>query len=134
MSKTVIRYSEGFKRQVVGEIEKGKFETVAQARRAYGIPGMGTISAWIRRYGSELIQPKVTRIETMKERDERKELKKRIRELEAALADAHLDHVLEKAYFHVACERMGEDPEAFKKKSAMTLSELRKKSSRREQR
>ena len=64
----------------------------------------------------------------MKERDELKEAKARIRELEAALSDAHVDHVLEKAYLHVACDRMGEDPEAFKKKNAMTLSKLRKNS------
>ena len=58
----------------------------------------------------------------MKERDELKEARKRIRELEAAVADAHIGNCLEKAYFHVACERMGVDPEDFKK-NAMTLSE-----------
>ena len=44
------------------------------------------------------------------------------------MADAHIDHCLEKAYFHVACERMGVDPDDFKKKNAMTLSGLRKSS------
>ena len=66
----------------------------------------------------------------MKERDELKEARKRIRELEAALADAHIDCCLEKAYVHVACDRMGVDPEEFKKKNAMTLSELRKGSNK----
>jgi len=42
------------------------------------------------------------------------------------VADAHIDHCLEKAYFNVACERMGVDPDDFKKKNAMTLSRLRK--------
>lgn len=132
MGKRVVRYSEAFKRNVVRELESGKFATMAEARRAYGIRGMETITGWVRRYGADDVQPKVTRIETMKERDERKELKRRIRELEAALSDAHVDHVLEKAYFHVACERMGEDPEVFKKKNAITLSALRKKRSRKE--
>lgn len=81
---------------------------------------------WLRRYGREDMLPKTIRIETMKERDELKEARKRIRELEAAVADAHVDHCLEKAYLHVACERMGVDPEVFKKKHAMTLSELRR--------
>jgi maltooligosyltrehalose synthase len=92
---------------------------------------MKTIHNWVRKYGAEHIQSKVVRIETMKERDERKELKQRIQQLEGALADAHMDYVLEKAYFHVACDRMGEDPEAFKKKNAMTLCEQRRKSSQR---
>ena len=62
----------------------------------------------------------------MNERDELKEARKRIRELGAAVAVAHIDHCLEKAYLHVACERMGVDPDDFKKKNVMTLSELRK--------
>jgi hypothetical protein len=50
----------------------------------------------------------------LKERDELKEARQRIRELEAAMADAHLEHLVEKAYLHVACERMGVDPADFK--------------------
>lgn len=123
---TTVRYSEAFKRQVVGELEKGKYATVSTASRAYGIKGTETVPAWVRKYGREDLLPKIVRIETLKERDELKEARKRIRELEAAVADAHIDHCLEKAYFHVACDRMGVDPEEFKKKNAMTLSELRK--------
>ena len=127
---TCIRYSEAFKRKVVEEIESGRHATIAAAQRAYGIRGSVTVPGWVRRYGREDIQPKVVRIETLKERDELKEARKRIRELEAAVADAHIDHCLEKAYLHVACERMGVDPDDFKKKNAMTLSELRKGSRR----
>lgn len=123
---TSIRYSEAFKRQVVEEIERGRHATLMAARRAYGINGSLTIRGWVRKYGREDLLPKIVRIETVKERDELKEAKKRIRELEAAVADAHIDHCLEKAYLYVACERMGVDPEDFKKKNAMTLCELRK--------
>ena len=62
----------------------------------------------------------------MKERDELKEGRKRIRDLEAAVADAHIDYCLEKGYLQVACQRMGVDMENFKKKNAMTLSTARK--------
>ena len=122
---TALRYSEAFKRQVVGEIERGRHATIGAAQRAYGIKGSVTIPGWVRKYGREDLLPKVVRIETLKERDELKEARKRIRELEAAVADAHIDHCLEKAYLHVACERMGVDPEEFKKKNALTLCELR---------
>ena len=125
---TGIRYSEAFKRQVVEEIERGRHATIGAAKRAYGIKGSGTVPGWVRKYGRDDLLPKRVRIESLEERDELKEARKRIRELEAAVADAHIDHCLEKAYLHVACERMGVDPEDFKKKNAIMLSELRKSS------
>lgn len=126
MQKRVIRYSEAFKRQVVDEIERGKFATVMAAQRGYGIKGSGTVWDWVRRYGREDLHPHMVRIQTMKERDELKEARDRIRKLEAALSDAHVDNLLGKAFLHVACERMGTTPEEFKKKHAITLSDLRR--------
>lgn len=126
--KTGTRYSEAFKRQVVDELDRGKHDTIEAAKRAYGINGQCTVLGWVRKYGDESLLPKRVRIETLKEQDELKEARKRIRELEAAVADAHIECCLEKAYVHVACERMGVDPEEFKKKNAMTLSKLRKSS------
>lgn len=127
MQKETIRYSEAFKRQVVCEMESGKFSSFGEARRAYNIRGAEIIQRWVRKYGNEKILPKKIKVETMKERDELKEARKRIRELEAALADAHIDHALSDAYVEIACQRMGEDPGSFKKKHGMTLSDLRKK-------
>lgn len=128
MKTTNISYSEAFKRKVVGELERGKHATLEGARRAYGIGGAMTVRGWVKKYGREELLPKKIRIETLKEKDELKEARKRIRELEAAVADAHIECCLEKAYVHVACERMGVDPDDFKKKNAMTLSKLRKSS------
>ena len=126
MTVTRVRYSEAFQRQVVAELERGQHGSLNEAAKAYGVGGVSTVARWVRKYGREDLLPRNVRIETLKERDELKEARKRIRALEAAVADAHIDHCLEKAYFHVACERMGVDPDAFKKKNAMTLSELRK--------
>ena len=125
MMKTIV-YGEAFKRQVVEAFAQGKYKSIEAVRRAYGIGGAMTIQNWIRKYGREDLLPKRVRIETLKERDELNESRKRIRELEAALADAHIDCCLEKAYVHVACSRMGIDPDEFKKKNVITLSELRK--------
>lgn len=127
MKKQTIRYSEGFKRSVVREIEEGKFPSIEAARKAYRIRGMGTITRWVGQYGNEAIQPKCIKIQTMKEQDELKAARKRIQKLEAALSDAHIDHSLEEAYLRIACERMETDAEAFKKKHAITLSDLRKR-------
>jgi len=127
MRRTILQYSEAFKRQVVKELQRGKFTSISAANRAYGIRGGSTISHWIRKYGNDGILPKKVKVETLKERDELKEARKRIRQLEAALADAHIDSSLGDSYLKIACERLGIDVSDFKKKNAITLSELRKK-------
>lgn len=127
MEKTVIRYSEAFKHQVVDEIERSKFSTMERARKAYGIKGSETVRNWILKYGDDKLLPRKVRIETLKEQNELKAARKRIRELEAAVADAHIDYCLERSYLRIACERMETDPDTFKKKHAMTLSDIRKK-------
>jgi len=124
--RTVKRYSEAFKRQVVGELERGKHDSIDGARRANSIGGSITVANWVRKYGREDLLPKRVRIETLQERDELKEARKRIRELEAAVADAHIDYCLEKGFLQAACERLGVDMESFKKKHAMTLSDTRR--------
>lgn len=126
MRETGVRYSEAFKRQIVQEIERGKHGSFGKAKRVYGIGGATTVLRWVKKYGREDLLPKRIRIETMNEIDELKEARKRIRELEAAVADAHIDYCLEKAYLTIACERLGEEREGFKKKHAMTLSDVRK--------
>ncbi len=124
---TAIRYSEAFKRQVVDEIARGKFTSPYKAQQAYGIRGQTTVTKWIRKYGRDDLLPKRIRVETMEEIDQLKEARRRIRELEAALADAHIDNCLEHAFLEIACERMDVDMDNFKKKNALTLSDVRRK-------
>ena len=117
-----IRYSEAFKLHVLRDLEEGKFATRSAAVRAYGIRGCGTIERWAGKYGKSHLLGKVIRVETPKEISEVKQLRKRVRELEKALADAHLDLRLGDAYLHLACEAAGaEDVEEFKKKHAGEL-------------
>lgn len=122
---TYTRYSEAFKRQVVEEISRGKHLSPGMAQKAYGVRGSATVVGWVRKYGRDDLLSKKIRIETMNERDELKEARKRIRELEAAVADAHIDFCLEKAFLTIACQRLGEEREDFKKKNAVTLSDIR---------
>jgi hypothetical protein len=89
-----------------------------------------TVTKWVRKYGRDDLLPKRIRIETMEEVDQLKEARKRIRELEAALADAHIDQCLEHAFLEIACERMGEELNDFKKKNELTLSDVRRKQGR----
>jgi transposase-like protein len=113
--KPGIRYSEAFKMALVRELEEGgqPFDTV---RRKYGVGGAGILQKWARKYGRGDLG-KVIRVEKPNEVDERDQMKRRIKALETALADAHLDLVIERAYTKIACERAGiEDVGEFKKK------------------
>ena len=115
--RSEIRYSEGFKREVVGELEREQlpFEHV---RRKYGIKGRVTVQRWVGKYGNGS-RGKVIRVETPKQMDELKQVKERMRRLESALADANIDLAMERGYTQMACERAGiKDVAGFKKKAA----------------
>jgi transposase-like protein len=115
-----IRYSEAFKMQVVRELEEQDLPFEA-LRRKYGIKGSETVARWVRKYGNGS-RGKVIRVQKPEEIDERKRLQERVRLLERALADAHVDLALERAYLEMACERAGiQDVAAFKKKAAGPL-------------
>jgi len=126
MKKEFITYSEAFKMQVVQEIGQGKFATMSHAKKAYGICGMNTIQKWIKKYGREELLPKRVRVETMTEIDELKEAKKRIRDLEKALSDSHMDYCLERAFLEIACEEMGTSRDELKKNNAIRLADVRR--------
>ena len=120
--RPTMRYSEAFKLQVVRELETGRFSCPWAAARAYGIRGCGTIQVWVKNFGKQHLLGKVVRVETPKEINELKELRKRVRDLEKALADAHLAHRFDEAYLGVACRVAGiEDVADFKKKHAGKL-------------
>ena len=116
--KSIIRYSEAFKRQIVKEYESGKYSSIKELREKYGINGQLTIQRWLKKYGKQHLLPKKVRIEMPKERDEKRELKKRIKQLEKALSQAKVEAVINQAYFEILCEETGiTDKEAFKKKA-----------------
>ena len=115
--KRNFRYSEAFKQQVIMEIESGRYASANEASEAYGIKGHTTVANWLRQSGRGALLQKVVRVEKPGERREIKRLQERVRKLEAALADAHMDKALTKSFFEMLCEEQEIEPEAFKKKS-----------------
>ena len=112
--KPAIRYSEAFKIQVVGELEREGL-SVEAVRRKYGVGG-GSLNKWVRRYGNGN-RGKIIRVETPEQIDEFKRLKERVKRLESLLADANIDLAIERAYTQIACEQAGiKDVAEFKKK------------------
>ncbi len=116
--QVVKRYSECFKRRVVEDLEKGRFSTMAEARSHHGIAGMVTIQRWLKRYGRNHLLAKVVRVEKPDERDRIGEYRRQISELQRALGRTQAENVLNAEFLKLACEALGQDVEAFKKKFA----------------
>lgn len=114
-----IRYSEAFKLAVVREVESQDLP-FEEMRRKYGIRGSVTVQKWVRKYGNGT-RGKIIRVEKPEEINELQRLRRRVRQLESALADANIDAALERAFTELACERAGLDVEEFKKKAAGKL-------------
>lgn len=114
-----IRYSLAFKLAVVRELEEQDLP-FEQVRRKYGIRGSWTVQKWVHRYGNG-DRGKIIRVEKPKEINELARVKAELRRAKEALADAHIDLALERAFTELACERAGVDVEEFKKKAAGKL-------------
>ena len=98
-SRETRRYSEALKMEVVSELEEGR-QLLSEASRHYGIPKT-TIRDWRKRYGrsrnGNVINKPMVNI-GMKDQSDK------IRELESALADAHLKIKLYDKMFELAKE------------------------------
>jgi len=104
--RTIIRYSEAFKLKVVEEIESGKL-TISGAMKLYDISGEGTIQKWIRKFGKLYLLNKVVRIEMKDEVSKIKQLEREKKELESALAQAHLKILAYESLVEVAEKNLG---------------------------
>ena len=130
---TIKQYSTAFKRKVINEIESGKLSKEG-ARKLYGIGGGTTIQNWIKQFGKLHLLNKIVRIELKDEVSKLKQLEKEKKELESALAQAHLKLVVYESIIEVAEEELGKDlkknlkPESLTKagKVAKDLKQKRK--------
>jgi transposase-like protein len=113
-NKTVNRYSEAFKVQVIQEVESG-MGTVQDLRRKYGL-SVNTIQYWIKRMGKLDLLPKIIRVEKPDEKDQIKELQRQVRELKNALADTQVRYLIAESQLEIVCEQQGLDAEEVKKK------------------
>jgi len=100
--------------QLVREVEGGK-TSVQAVRRKYEIKGSNTVMRWVRQFGSGRYG-KLIRVERADEVNEAARLRGELRRAKEALADAHMELALEKAFLEVACEEMNQSLEGFKKK------------------
>lgn len=100
--------------QAVREVETGQSCAMA-VQRKYGIKGNGTVTGWVRKLGSGKYG-KIIRVERAEEISEAVRLRRQLQLAKEALADAHMELALEKAFLTVACEQLDQTVEDFKKK------------------
>jgi transposase-like protein len=105
-----------FKQQVVGELEAGRLRSLEEARARYGIGGAQTVRQWLKRLGKSHLMAKVVRVEKPDEADQVAELQKQVRQLQQALGQTQLKNVMNETFLEMACEQLGVEVEAFKKK------------------
>lgn len=113
--KTIIRYSEAFKMEVVKHYESSGL-TMGETRKMFGIRGGETLRKWLRIYGKTTSLNKVIRVEKPEEKSRMKELENEVKKLKEALADAYLRKVTAESTLEVAAEMMGLTVEELKKK------------------
>lgn len=109
---TLLRYSQAFKQKVVMEIEGGKL-TISEAQKLYDIKGAGTIQTWIKKLGKNHLLKRIVKIEMTDEVNKLKQTEKEKKELESALAQAHLKIMSLEKMLEIAGRECGTD---FKKK------------------
>lgn len=114
--KLIVRYSMSFKRQVVSEIESGRFDSIGKASEHYGINGAETIRNWLVKFGRNHLCPKVVRVEKPDEKNQIRELKKQVRQLKEALGQTQAEKIIGEEFLKIACEEIGQDVDVFKKK------------------
>lgn len=102
--------------QAVREVESGRL-CAWEVTQKYGIGGSATVMRWVRQLGSGQYG-KIIRVEKPDEIKQLTRLQLELRRAKEALADAHMELALERAYLAEACEQMDLSVEAFKKKSS----------------
>ena len=101
---------------MIGDLESGRFDSIESARLHYGIGGIDTIQRWLRKYGKNHLLPKVVIVQKPDEKDMIRELKRQVAELRHVLGQTQVQNVLNGEFLKIACEDLGCDVEAFKKK------------------
>ena len=125
--KTIRKYSISFKRQVIADLEDGRFDSIESARRHYGIGGTTTVQKWLRKYGKNHLLPKVVIVQKPNEPNQIRQLKRQVAELQRALGQTQVENVLNAEFLKMACEELACEVDAFKKKVDTTRSTRSKK-------
>ena len=113
-----LRYSLAFKQKVISEIESGIY-SISDASRVYDVSNR-SIYTWLEKFNKDHLFNRIVRIQMRDETSRIKELEKQKKELESALAQAHLKILTLESTIESAEKIYKVD---FKKKSGTKASE-----------
>ena len=104
MRRTFIhyQYSMAFKQKAISEIETGKY-SLREASKIYNVSEV-SLYKWLRQFGKNHLIGKIVRVEMKGEADRIKQLEAEKKELESALAKAHLKIITLESTMEVAEE------------------------------
>lgn len=106
-TEKVKRYSQAFKQQVVREYESGS--SINTLRQKYGIGGHHTLKQWIKQYSRAGYRGGMVVIQSVEDQENVKAMKRRIAELESALAESVLENRMLQSTLTVASSALGMD-------------------------
>lgn len=115
------RYTDAFRQTVVSEIVSGKWKSVWEASRAYGITGTSTVARWMIKYGYGHLLNRVIIVANEKPQEEVKKLRRELKQAKEALADMTVKVLVTENMLDIFAESQGLDPKEVKKKLASQL-------------
>ena len=115
------RYTDAFRQTVVSEIVSGKWKSVLEASRAYGITGTSTVARWMIKYGYGHLLNRVIIVANEKPQEEVKKLRRELKQAKEALADMTVKVLVTENMLDIFAESQGLDPKEVKKKLASQL-------------
>jgi transposase len=126
-NKIVIRqrriFSNELKKEIISDIEKGK-SSVSQSVREYSVSA-NTVYRWIEKFSHNLHRGTVLVMQKKSEANQKDELLKKIKELEAALGRKQLELEVKEKIIEIASAELGLDIK--KKYASGSLNGLGKK-------
>jgi transposase-like protein len=114
--RTIKRYSQAFRRQVVGEYEAGS--RITDLKKKYGIGTETTVKKWILKYAQNSLRHQIVRIQRPEEAEQVRLLEARVAELERALGQMTLEKLALESTLEVLSEEYALDV----KKNAVSSS------------
>ena len=118
--KVIKNYSESFKLEILRQVSEGR-RTIIECAQSYGCSA-AVIYRWIKKYNRLDLYHTVMRIEMPDEKQKLKQLQERIKALEKALADTHLEYLKAKTERDLALQELGKPASGFLKKGDSKLS------------
>ena len=119
--KMLKRYTDAFRQTVVSEVVSGKWKSVWEASRAYGITGTSTVAEWMIKYGYGHLLNRAIIVANEKPEEELKKLRRELKQAKEALADMTVKALVTENMLDIFAESQGLDPKEVKKKLASQL-------------